>query len=110
MNFIGVGVYEKTSGISVNNGMNFIANASGVLSLELHCIGGGGSGDWKDSQGSEPTDSLFDITEAYESTIMRVSGVLTPNLEGYYTCDAEDENEVVNSIRIGLFLNKPGKI
>ncbi|XP_011404665.2 PREDICTED: receptor-type tyrosine-protein phosphatase delta-like isoform X2 [Amphimedon queenslandica] len=105
----GVGVYEGASGITVNDGMNFIANPSGVLSLELHCIGASGSGNWTNTQGLEPTDdTLFDITEAFESTIMTVNGILTRNLEGYYTCDAEDENEVVDSIRVGLFLNEPG--
>ena len=107
--FVGVGIYERTRDITVKNGTNFIADSNGILSLELHCIGAGGSGNWTDSQGLEPTDgTLFDITEAYESTIMNVSGNLTRNLEGYYTCDAEDEDEMVHSIRVALFLNEPG--
>ena len=102
-------VYDRTSGVPiVSNGSLFLANSTGNVSLELHCIGAGGSGNWTDSQGLKPTGSIFNISEAFQSTIMSVNGILSRDLEGYYTCSAEDEKEMVTSFRVGIFLNKPG--
>ena len=103
-----MGVYERSSNRIVGNGSSFVASSTGNIALELHCIGAGGSGNWTDSQGLEPTNSIFDIREAFQSTIMSVNGNLSRDLEGYYTCSAEDENEMVTSIRVGIFLNTPG--
>ena len=103
-----MGVYERSSNRIVSDGSSFVASSTGDVALELHCIGAGGSGNWTDYQGLEPTDSIFNISEAFQSTIMSVNGILSRDLEGYYTCSAEDENEMVTSIRVGIFLNTPG--
>lgn len=103
-----MGVYERSSNRIVSDGSSFVASSTGDVALELHCIGAGGSGNWTDYQGLEPTDSIFNISEAFQSTIMSVNGILSRDLEGYYTCSAEDENEMVASIRVGIFLNTPG--
>ena len=102
-------VYDRTSGIPiVSNGSLFLANSTGNVALELHCIGAGGSGNWTDSQGLEPTNSIFTISKAFQSTIMSVNGILSRDSEGYYTCSANYENGTVKSITVGIFLNKPG--
>ena len=104
-----MGIYERiTNNLIVINGSSFVANPSGNVSLELHCIGAGGSGNWTDSQGLKPTGSIFNISEAFQSTIMSVNGILSRDSEGYYTCSANYENGTMKSITVGIFLNKPG--